>query len=378
MSHWYFFSYARANRHPYLRKFYADLWEVMKQDLTKLEQKYRSFADWESLELMSRWSRDLQEALEWSNVLVCIVTPAYVTQEWCGRELAFFEQIANHHYGAADQILPVFWSTPEKDADGNPMLPAALKPFQYTNQDLPDVYERDGLFNVMFQQNNRAYRRCVITFARAILEKGRGKPARGPRPGLRLADTPGAFEVRDRIKTRVVYCSAGGSAWQPFLPPAQQDQNAAELVETVIARRQAAFVPLNVGPHFVNEVTQCSNSGHPVVIVLDPKMAQAQQQLADFAALDRKLHRTTALFVPWNEQDPVIQVNGQALEATINNAVVPHVAFPNPPLRTPKQLQQELNATLERFEQLATNRESEGRPVTGQAVRVESSPAGAR
>jgi hypothetical protein len=84
------------------------------------------------------------------------------------------------------------------------------------------------------------------------------------------------------------------------------------------------------------------------------------------------------LFVLWNEQDPVIQVNRQVLEAAINNEVVPHIAFPNLPLRTAKQLQQELNATLERFEQLATNRGSEGRAVTDQFVRVGSSPAGAR
>lgn len=180
----------------------------MRQSLTKLEQNHRSFADWESLELMSRWSRELQEALEWSNVLMCIVSPAYVTQEWCGREVAFFEQIANHHYGAVDQILPVFWSGPAKDEGGNAKLPAALNAYQYNHQDLPDVYEKDGLFSVMYRGRRSAYTQCVTVFARTILEKGRAKPARGGKPGLRLADTPSAFEVKDRIRTRVVYCSS--------------------------------------------------------------------------------------------------------------------------------------------------------------------------
>jgi hypothetical protein len=375
MQHWYFFSYARANRHPYLKRFYNDLWTVMSQNLTKLEQTHRSFTDWESLELMSRWSRDLQEALEWSNVLICIVSPAYVTQEWCGRELGFFEQVAAHHYGAADQILPVLWSRPEIDAAGNAALPAALKAYQFSHQDLPDVYEKDGLFSLMYE-GKAAYKKCVTTFARRILDKGRANPARGGKPGLRLADTPSAFDVKDSVRTRVVIRSDAGSAWQPFLPPAQQDEKAAELVETVIARRQAAFVPLDVGPRFVDEVAQCSAQGDPVVIVLDPKMAEDPQKLDDLVALDRKQHKTTALFVPWNEQDPVIQLKRDALETAINDTVTPHIAFPNPPLRTARQLQQELNATLERFEQLATNRDSAGRPVTDQFPRVDSAPAG--
>jgi hypothetical protein len=139
---------------------------------------------------------------------MCIVSPAYLTQEWCGREVAFFEQIANHHYGAVDQILPVFWSGPAKDEGGNAKLPAALNAYQYNHQDLPDVYEKDGLFSVMYRGRRSAYMQCVTVFARTILEKGRAKPGTGGKPGLRLADTPSAFEVKDRIRTRVVYCSS--------------------------------------------------------------------------------------------------------------------------------------------------------------------------
>jgi hypothetical protein len=39
MKPWYFFSYARVNKHKYLENFYNDLWEVLKQKLTATEQQ---------------------------------------------------------------------------------------------------------------------------------------------------------------------------------------------------------------------------------------------------------------------------------------------------------------------------------------------------
>jgi len=84
--------------------FYEDLWKAMQPQLSAAEQAHKSFADWEGLELGSRWSRSLQEALEWSRVLVCATSHAYVTQEWCGKELAFFERLTQHHYGGADRV----------------------------------------------------------------------------------------------------------------------------------------------------------------------------------------------------------------------------------------------------------------------------------
>ena len=97
--HWCFFSYARANKSNKLVNFYSDLWDVLKQKLTATEQQqHRPFSDWEKLQLASRWAVSLEEALAWSGVLVCITSRAYVTQEWCGRELGFFEQLSKYHY----------------------------------------------------------------------------------------------------------------------------------------------------------------------------------------------------------------------------------------------------------------------------------------
>jgi hypothetical protein len=87
------FGYARANKHDYLERFYNDLWDVLKQKLTATEQqRHVPFSDWKKLQLASRWAVQLEEALAWSSVLVCITSPAYITQEWCGEEIDSAEE----------------------------------------------------------------------------------------------------------------------------------------------------------------------------------------------------------------------------------------------------------------------------------------------
>jgi hypothetical protein len=365
MKPWYFFSYARANKHKYLEKFHNDLWEVLQQKLTAIEQQQHvSFSDWQRLELMSRWALHLEEALEWSCVLVCITSPAYITQEWCGRELGFFEQMSNHHYGpASERILPVIWSKAD--------LPSAIKTYEYTHASLPDEYSEIGIFRLIMKYGRRGlYWKCVDAMAQTIYEKGTKSPGRGPVPGLKLVQMPSAFQVKDKPRTKVVYCSLGGrSKWQPFLPPPEQDGQVQELVETVIARRQIGHDELTVGPQFAAEVDQCSKAGEPVLILMDPSVAPSPQRFAPVFDLNKERHRTTALFVPWNEQDPLIQAHRDEMKTALAE-LTPRIAAVNPLVSTPKDLQSELNATLEKFQQMATNRNVEGRTAVDQLPRV--------
>jgi hypothetical protein len=367
---WFFFSYARINTNPYLRRFYADLWKGLSAELTAEEQRHKSFADWERLELMSRWSRSLQEALEWSRVLVCMTSRAYVTQEWCGKELAFFERLSQHHNGPqAQRVLPVIWGKTE--------LPEILSQYQMVQGIMPDAYFDLGLARMMSAGNMwPAYRRCVDALGQAILDKGRRIEPRGGIPGRTLAAETSAFIVPNRFRTRVVYCFTGGRDWRPFLPPPDKDESADELVATVIARRQIGLEEIPLTAALADTVLNAGDD--PVLILVDPRAAQAPEGLAHFEALDRNTHKNTALFVTWNEQDPSLSQYRPELERRVNEFLLPRVAIAYPPVRSPGELQQGINATLEKFEQFVINRGAIGRPVTGELIRVSGTPSPSR
>ena len=264
---WFFFSYARINTNPYLKRFYADLWKGLSAQLTAEEQRHKSFADWERLELMSRWSRSLQEALEWSRVLVCMTSRAYVTQEWCGKELAFFERLSRHHQGPqAQQVLPIVW--------GKTDLPEILSQYQMVQGTMPDAYFELGLARMMGAGNMwPAYRRCVDALVQAILEKGRRIQPRGGIPGKTLAAETSAFIVPNRYRTRGVYCFTGGRDRRPCLPPPEKDESADELVATVVARRQIGLEEIPLTPALADTVLNAGDD--PVLILVDPRAAQA-------------------------------------------------------------------------------------------------------
>ena len=359
-TNWFFFSYARINKSRNLQTFYEDLWNGLRDQLTAAEQGHKSFADWEGLELGSRWGRSLQEALEWSRVLVCVTSPAYFTQEWCGKELAFFETLTDHHYPGAERIIPVIW--------GQEQLPATLAQYQFDEREMPAAYRQLGLARIMARQGRGlVYRKCVDVIVEAIIRMGRAIQLRGAIPGKRLADAQSAFQIPNRIRTRVTYCDLGGTDWRPFLPPPDRDEFAHELVETVVARRQIGMEVLPMTPAYRQQVEAAGDD--PVLIVLDPRTAGVEGRLDPIRQLERAVHKNTALFVTWNEQDPSLIQDRTELERKISE-LVPRIGLPQPPAHSALELQQGINATLERFEQLAINRGANSREPTGNLPRV--------
>jgi len=302
----------------------------------------------------------LQEALEWSRLLVCVISPAYLTQEWCGKELAFFERLTQQHYPGVERIIPVIW--------GQVQLPPCLEKYQFAKGTMPEAYAQMGLSRIMSRQGRaKAYKDCVDTIVEAMLRMGNSVRLRGGVSGRRLADEESAFHIPNRIRTRVTYCDLGGTDWRPFLPPPDRDESAHELVETVVARRQIGMQVMPMTSAYAQEVGAAGDD--PVLIVLDPRTAHVEGQFEPIKQLEPAVHKNTALFVTWNEQDPALIQDRTELEKKIND-LLPRIALPQPPIRSALELQQGINATLERFEQLAINRGASGREPTGNLPRV--------
>ena len=72
----------------------------------------------------------------------------------------------------------------------------------------------------------------------------------------------------------------------------------------------------------------------------------------------------------WNEQDLTLREKREEWMDAVKQRIVPRIATIYPPLRSALELQRELDAAFEKMGQMATNRNSEARPVTDAMVRV--------
>jgi len=357
--HWFFFSYARDNQHRLLNKFFTDLWGLLSGPLNSTEQEETPFRDTASVRVGSKWLDGLREALEWSRTMIPVVSPAYLSSDWCGKELAYFEKLSKHQYpGRSERILPVIWS--DVGLASGRSLPAPLNAYQYA-RNLPDVYSELGLFGIMTGEPRirRLYSSCVSIIARDLVYQGRLYPASGGAPGVTLENTPSAFQSSASVRAKVVYL-ATKDGWRPYVPPELIDP-----VQTVIARKQIGSEELPLGPDFLQSVTDSAGKGNPVLIVLEPNAAGMAARIAPLLDLNRAAHRTVALFVAWNEQDPEVRDNRQAWQDTIDRQITPRVALVNPPIRSPEQLQREVRRAIDLIQAQVTTEYIAGRTSTG-------------
>lgn len=362
--HWFFFSYARDNEHRQLTKFFNDLWGMLSGPLDSIEKQEVPFRDTKSVPFGGRWDLRAQEALEWSRTMICMVSPAYLSSEWCGRELAFFREVSAHHYpGGDERVLPVIWSDVGL-AEGR-TLPAALQGGQYA-RNMPPEYEEVGLFGIMTDPRLRRYYRTFLSaIARDLVSQGKRYAAFGGAPRVTLANTLSAFQSSAAMRARVVYLSSS-QGWRPFVPPELADP-----VQNIIARKQIGSEELAVGPGFAQSVAACAEAGHPVLIVLEPRSDRVAETIAPLLELNRTAHRTVALFVAWNDQDPEVQAHRQTWQDAIDSQINPRVALVNPPIRTPLQLQQEVRRTIDLIQAQITRQSlSDRTPEAGQFVQI--------
>ena len=114
-NYWFFLSYARLDRDPYLKRFYEDLREAVRR-LAGLEGEDIGFFDAEGIEPGAQWPETLVEALQASRVFVSVYSPTYFLKEYCGKEWQVFHSRVDAYRNASPagaepphSILPVLW-----------------------------------------------------------------------------------------------------------------------------------------------------------------------------------------------------------------------------------------------------------------------------
>src|SRR5262245_23612491 len=96
MSYLFFLSYAHDDNKPrsgtddgLVKKFYLDLSDALRAK-TGLPENEIGFFDAEEIELGTKWSRELSEAIQTSRTFVSVFSPTYFRKPFCGQEWTVF------------------------------------------------------------------------------------------------------------------------------------------------------------------------------------------------------------------------------------------------------------------------------------------------
>jgi hypothetical protein len=134
------------------------------------------FFDSEGLRPAMRWPHELAAALGTCQVLVALLSVPYLKSEWCGKEWYAFTQREMEPIPGAGRfqnqgsIIPVRWAPIPFE------LPSVVKdevqifrPQGTKDQpDLPELYEREGIFGLLRTRQEEAFRSVIWDLAKSI------------------------------------------------------------------------------------------------------------------------------------------------------------------------------------------------------------------
>lgn len=112
MAHVVFTSYAQRDRDRYLDRFVEEFRKELQGIAVGRDPDELTFFD-RDVQAGDRWSDKIITAVNEAHVLLCLMSPAYFTRAWCGRELqAFIERESRlpAPFNGGPFIVPI-WST---------------------------------------------------------------------------------------------------------------------------------------------------------------------------------------------------------------------------------------------------------------------------
>lgn len=189
---YFFFSYARKDLDPYLKRFVRDL-AAKVENLAAREGV--SFRDLDDTEPGDNWPDILAAGLQKSRVLIALYSTWYFTRPYCGKEFqVFLDRL--RVTGNKGKIVPLLWHS--KDwLSGNKLPPSSVAHIHYEHESFPPQYLERGL-SLLAQNRNALYKQFLDVCAKRIVKLAQTDPLLpyGEVPDLRKVanafETPGA------------------------------------------------------------------------------------------------------------------------------------------------------------------------------------------
>jgi len=416
MDYEFFLSYTRANNDDFLRLFFSDLSEAIRDARGLQPNTEVGFLDQRDIELGTLWEKEIQAALETAKTMVCVYSPVYFRSEYCGREWqAFYHRCDQSvrlgaHRSLPPLIKPVPWITP---------LPRDLAPLvaglQYSQGNPAAVVNQRGLKYVMKQMGTyrKEYVDYVTDLAREIVQAADDYPlaplpgglpllsvissaftaapavAPGPLLGPPLtaskhirffvaAADPQTFQGRRSLEP---YLDHGGSDWKPFLP--KEPRSIGALAQNIVSEGDLDLTSdvsiLDAG--IKDAINRAWEERKIVVLLVDGwtvyATTESREILADF---DRENYYNCSVLVPWNDDDPEIAPRRADIEQSLQQAFFFRANAKNPifyrdSIRSREELREALREVIPRLRAEIRNRAKPVKPVPqGIALSMVSGP----
>jgi FxsC-like protein len=361
MDYWFFFSYAHADDGKFLRRFYKELAEEVRQ-LIGGSKKELSFLDRDAISHGATWDEILEAGLKTCRVFVPLYSSAYFEAPYCGKEFgAFRERLHNHLKAQGDTIadtliLPVLWS---HEANVLETLPASIKGIQYTDDRLevgyPTEYKAVGVSQLVrmgitpTSLYHDAYWDFVRKFANNLklaatqlqlppagsvtpLEKvasafsdasktSKMAAAEGPRyvQFIFVAGKQPELKKAKRVKLDF-YGQQGGSDWQPYLD-AYPGNAAALAAEVIQALPNGSHYEEVVTADIRKQIEVAASQDKIVVVMVDTWTLQIEEYLNLITPLDNYSSVNCITLIAWNEEDEEASIHKTELETAVSVAL---------------------------------------------------------
>jgi FxsC-like protein len=371
MDFWFFFSYAHADDTEFLRRFYRDLNEEVRQ-LVGVPKEEISFLDRNSISHGATWDTTLETGLKNCRVFVPLYSSSYFESEYCGKEFAAFRERLHAHLTSqgstvADPlILPVLWNPEENVLE---RLPTSIDKIQYTDDDLsngyPSEYKAVGVSQLVrmgitpsskyydqYWDFIRKYANNVKLAANALqltpaaslspletvksIFSGTAAAASSATEGPRyvqfifVAGKQPELQAAQR-KNLQFYGQNGGSDWQPYF--GAYSGNAAALASEVISAlpNGSQYEEIEATSDLQTQLELAASQDKIVVLMVDTWTLRLQKYFQLVAPLDTYSSVNCITLIAWNDADNEALLFKNALEATVKGTFASKLVQKPPP-----------------------------------------------
>lgn len=370
MDFWFFFSYAHADDTEFLRRFYRNLNEEVRQ-LVGVRPEQISFFDRNSISHGKTWDETLETGLKTCRVFIPLYSSAYFESDYCGKEFAAFRErlhthLTNQGNPVSDSlILPVLWN-PEKNVLER--LPKSIDKIQYTddnvNNGYPSEYKTEGVSQLVrlgiipsskyydqywdfirkFANNVKlAANALQLAPANSLTPLANVKSVftgptvtsgstEGPRyvQFIFIAGSQPELKAAQRQDLEF-YGQKGGSDWQPYLDAFPG--TAAALANEVISQLPdgSQYEEVATTADLLKQVQLAASQDKVIVVMVDTWTLRLKKYHELIAPLDTLDSINCVTLIAWNDNDNEASLFKGPLEAAVKGAFTTKVVKKPPP-----------------------------------------------
>jgi FxsC-like protein len=332
MAYEFFFSYSRANNDVYLAAFFADLCEEVRLRRGMPAGAEVAFFDQRALELGEAWDTAIVDALQTSNLMVALASPAYFKSLYCGKEWALFRERCKAAVPPGTAVPPLLKAVPWIGVD-IPGLPEDVRGCQLTLGNPAAEFNTKGLRHLLRTQG-RQHAEYVSLLDRltseiiaaadahplpplaqvpslAAVPTAFSVPAPGTAPAAGVPAVPAspaapapphlqplfgnpvapapapvagdgaadshslefiyvAADPADTGGVRADYLDGGGGLWRPYLPASSRRIHTLLQYYAAHPELDLASIEVRFGPDLIQRIERAWATRRIVVIVVDP------------------------------------------------------------------------------------------------------------